>query len=84
MTIFCHEAISKHTGVISFFDKEFVRTGIFPKEYSRMLHFAFDRRQINDYGELSFVDQDEAEVALNDAKIFVGAIEVYLRSELSE
>jgi uncharacterized protein (UPF0332 family) len=32
---------SKHIGVISFFDSEFVKKNIFPKEMSRMLHQAF-------------------------------------------
>ncbi len=54
LTVFRSETVSKHSGVISFFDKEFVRTGVFPKEYSRMLHFAFDRRQSYDYGEFSY------------------------------
>lgn len=49
--------VSKHTGVIPFFDREFVKTGVFPKEYSRMFHLGYDRRQTNDYGEFSFVDQ---------------------------
>ena len=32
---------SKHSAVISFFDKEFIKTGILPKEYSRALHRVF-------------------------------------------
>jgi uncharacterized protein (UPF0332 family) len=36
---------SKHSGVISLFDKEFVKKGTFPKELSRWLHAAFDLRQ---------------------------------------
>jgi uncharacterized protein (UPF0332 family) len=30
-----HLEFSRHSGVIAFFDKEFIHTGIFPKEYSR-------------------------------------------------
>lgn len=48
--------ISKHTHAISFLDKEFVRKGIFPKEISRALHFGFDERQTNDYGEIWDLD----------------------------
>jgi len=40
---------SKHSGAISLFDREFVKTGIFPKELSRWLHGAFDLRQRTDY-----------------------------------
>jgi uncharacterized protein (UPF0332 family) len=83
LTAFRSETISKHSGVISFFDKEFIRTGIFPKEYSRMLHIAFDRRQSNDYGEFSYIDQEEAEAALSEAKTFVDAVDNYLKAALS-
>ena len=40
---------SKHTGVISLFDTEFVLKGVFPKELSRDFHKAFELRQISDY-----------------------------------
>lgn len=36
---------SKHIGVISFFDSEFVKKNIFPKEMSRKLHEVFEARQ---------------------------------------
>jgi len=83
ITAFRSETISNHSGVISFFDKEFVRTGIFPKEYSHMLHIAFDRLQSNDYGEFSYIDQEEAEAALSEAKTFEDAVDNYLKAALS-
>lgn len=60
---------SKHSTVISLFDREFVKTGLFPRELSRSLHLAFDRRQIHDYGELVTLDAQIAEDALTNAKI---------------
>ncbi len=69
---------SKHSGAISFFDREYVKSGIFPKELSRSLHFAFERRQMHDYGEIARADQSESEETLADAKVFVAAIEDYL------
>ena len=39
----------KHSGVISFFDKYFVKTGIFRKEFSKIVHKSFDFRQVIDY-----------------------------------
>lgn len=69
---------SKHTGVISFFDREFVKEGIFPKELSKKFYLAFDCRQTHDYGELTLVDQELASTTLSDALMFVDAIETYL------
>jgi uncharacterized protein (UPF0332 family) len=40
---------SKHSGAISLFDKEFVKAGMFDKDFSRWLHEAFDLRQRSDY-----------------------------------
>jgi uncharacterized protein (UPF0332 family) len=72
---------SKHSGVISLFDREFVKTGLFPRELSRALHLAFDRRQKHDYGEMMPATVEMAEETLRDAKAFVLAIETYLRAD---
>jgi uncharacterized protein (UPF0332 family) len=73
------QVISKHSGVVVFFDKEFVRNGIFPKELSRYLHFAFERRQSIDYGEVFTVNSEEANQAIIEAVQFVEKIKDYLR-----
>ena len=74
-------AISKHTHAIAFLDKEFIRTGIFPKELSRALHIGFDERQTSDYGEIWEIDHTEAEQTLSDAKSFVKTITHYLKEQ---
>lgn len=38
-------SISKHSGVISFFDREYVKSGIIDKKFSKWLHRLFDLRQ---------------------------------------
>lgn len=69
---------SKHSGVISLFDREFVKTGIFPKELSRSLHRAFDERQANDYGEMLEPDLELAESIFLQAEKFIQDIKNYL------
>ena len=69
---------SKHSSVISLFDREFIKVGIFPRELSRSLHLAFDRRQMHDYGELVTIDAQIGEESLTNAKNFVAAIEAHL------
>jgi len=71
---------SKHSGAISLFDKEFVKTGKFPKELSKSLHLAFDRRQDSDYGDMIKIDQNTAKEAIDSAKIFIAEVEKYLFS----
>ncbi len=69
---------SKHSGVIALFDEHFVRPGKFPKEMSKVLHRAFDLRQIGDYRELLTLDEAQAEEILDAAKVFVHAVEQFL------
>lgn len=71
---------SKHSGALSLFDREFVKTGLFPQALSRSLRLAFNRRQTHDYSEMVEVDQSMAEETLSEAKTFVAAVEAYLRS----
>ncbi len=73
-------AVSKHTHAVAFFDKEFVRKGIFPKELSRALHYGFDQRQTSDYGEIWDIESGEAEMALSEAKAFVKAVTAYFKA----
>jgi len=66
---------SKHIGVISFFDSEFVRKNIFPKEMSRILHEAFETRQEGDYENPKKVDREKAAEVLQSADEFLKVIE---------
>lgn len=53
-------ATSKHSGIISIFDRAFVHTGKLDREYSRMLHRVFDSRQEADYRELVEITAEDA------------------------
>jgi len=62
---------SKHGGAIALFDRNFVKKGIFAKDFSRWLHDAFDLRQRSDYAALYRVSMNEAEKTLENARAFV-------------
>jgi uncharacterized protein (UPF0332 family) len=72
---------SKHSGVISLFDKEFIKKGTFPKEPSRWFHAAFDLRQRSDYGADQAVSSSDAERMLSNAKIFVDTVSTVLQGQ---
>jgi hypothetical protein len=72
--------VTKHTHAIAFFDKEFVRSGAFPRELSRSLHSGFDQRQGSDYGELSEIEYGDAERSFSEAKAFVETVDAYLKA----
>ena len=69
---------SKHSGAISIFDKEFVKTGMFTKELSRWLHNAFDLRQRSDYAAQIQVSDEEAVQVLEEARKFVAEVKTKL------
>lgn len=75
---------SKHSGIISFFDREFVKNEIFSKELSRSFHRAFDERQASDYGEMLQPDQESAMLLFEQAQIFVDEITEYLKSWIKD
>lgn len=69
---------SKHSGVITLFDVEFVKKGIFPKELSKNLHRAFDMRQESDYKAVSVLDTRLAHEIFADAEHFVSVLNKHL------
>ncbi len=73
---------SKHSGVMSFFDREFVKTGELSKELSRSFHRAFEERQMSDYGDMLAPDEETAKELIEQAKIFVISIDKYVQAKL--
>ncbi|MFC1862867.1 HEPN domain-containing protein [Thermodesulfobacteriota bacterium] len=74
---------SKHGGAISLFDREFVKEGVFTKDFSRWLHDAFDLHQRVDYSPEYYVSHKEAERTLKNAVNFVEEVKKQTRSLLS-
>lgn len=72
-------SFSSHKGAISAFGEQFIKTGIFPKDMSRNLNDAFEKRQLGEY-EYSFViPEKDAKEVLEYGKKFVKTIEDYLK-----
>ncbi len=61
----------RHSGAISLFDLHFVKSGSFPREFSRWIHDAFDLRQRSDYMGKSTVSMEDATEAVSNASVFV-------------
>ncbi|MCL0069357.1 HEPN domain-containing protein [Dehalococcoidia bacterium] len=60
-----------HKGVISLFDRYFVKPGTFDKAFSKIAHTAFDVRQVSDYEDFQLPTEEQACTQLDDAKRFV-------------
>ena len=65
---------SKHIGVISIFDSEFVKAGKVDRQYSKSLHALFDARLEGDYKENVEVASEDASEHVKLADEFIKAI----------
>lgn len=65
---------SKHSGVISKFDKKFVHTGKFEHDYSKMIHKTFLARLKADYKDLVEISEEEAAICVGYARELLSAI----------
>ena len=78
------KASSKHAGVISLFDKEFVHSGAFPTGMSRSLHRAFDERHESDYETVKTATREDAIELLDEAEQFVQRVAESLKTSAAK
>ena len=69
---------SKHSGVIAYFQKEYIKTGKFDVKYSRYLQTAFQIRNSCDYDDFFFFFKQDAEEQYSRAMEFYEEIHKYL------
>lgn len=75
---------SKHAGVIAYINKEFVKTGIFDRQLSKILDTAFRLREKADYDDFFIVSHTEAEEQAGKAEKVIEMIEPYLREKWAD
>lgn len=69
---------SSHAQVIGSFNREFVKTKIFPKTFTRIIQRLFEERQIGDYDIESEITFKDAQKNLSDARKIINAIGEFL------
>ncbi|MEW6558472.1 MAG: HEPN domain-containing protein [Elusimicrobiota bacterium] len=69
---------SSHYAVILFFNKEFIKTGIFDKKYYNWLEKAFKLRQNGDYDTEPIITEEQSIDLIQNAKEFLEAAKKYL------
>ena len=72
---------SKHSGVISFFNQNYVKTGIFSKELSKIIRSASENREKADYLDFFVASKEEAERQIERAEQFTEHIRDYLKKK---
>ena len=69
---------SKHSGVISFFNRTYVKTGIFDKSISKLIDTAYRLREKADSQDFIIISKDQAAEQIEKAENVLGMLEIYL------
>ena len=69
---------SKHSGVIAHFNQNYIKTGVFPKELSRLIKSSSENREKADYLDFFIASKSEAEKQIENANTFTNHISDYL------
>lgn len=72
---------SKHSGVIAFFNKEYLKENIMDRSLSVIIKNSAFLREKSDYDDFYIASKKEAEKQLKDAEVFLSAVEKYLKQE---
>ncbi len=74
---------SKHGQIKGYFNREFIKKGVFPIEMGKLYNKAFEYRQKFDYVDFVFPDSDMVCEYIEKAKRFHAKIDEYIQSQLS-
>lgn len=70
---------SKHSGVIAFFNRTYVKRGIFDKSISKMIDTAFRLREKADYQDFVIISKEQTQEQVEKAEKIIQMLEGYLR-----
>lgn len=73
-----------HSGVIACFRKEYIKTGIFPKNLSTIIQTTSMVRESSDYDDFYLISRDDAKKQIDDAEIFYKEIKKYITDYLNK
>ena len=71
---------SKHTELIGWFNKKYIKANIFPINMGKVYKKTFDNRHKNDYTINYKPDKNELKQTLLDVEIFIDTIKKYIES----
>ncbi len=74
----------RHSGVIAYFNKNFIHTGIFEKNVYTLISAAYRIREKSDYDDFYIASKISAEEQYNNACYFINLVEGYLVKRFKE
>jgi len=77
-------SFSKHSHVKGYFNREYIKKGIFPKQFGRLYNKIFEYRQKFDYVDLVIPEKEMISEYIESAKEFNNKIEEYLQQNINK
>ena len=75
---------SKHSGIISYFNLNYVKTDVFSRDISKIISSAYRLREKADYQDFYIVSIEEADEQIKKADTVINSISEYLNEKYSE
>lgn len=69
----------KHSGVVAYFQENYIKKGVFDKQHSYAIKNAFLVRQESDYEDFYIVSRKDAAEQIENARKFVETVDVYIK-----
>lgn len=73
--------MKRHSGIISSFQRLYIKTGIFPREISNMITTLFDVRSDSDYDDYYVVSKEKVTSQVENAEYFLGVIKSFIEKK---
>jgi len=74
---------TKHSGIMSLFQKNFVKPGKVSKESGKFYSRMFDSRQKGDYGDFIRFEEEKVREWLKEAEKFIKQIDILIDQEMT-
>lgn len=72
-----------HAGVISFFNRYFIKTGVLPKHFSKIMSDVKRGREASDYADYVEFSQEEAQKQFEQARAFTTKVQETINEVIS-
>lgn len=72
----------KHSSVIAYFNKNYINTGIFPKELGKKISQSIYFREKSDYVDFYIVTKEETQAQIETAKQIIEQVDKYLANNI--
>ncbi|MCP5049279.1 MAG: HEPN domain-containing protein [bacterium] len=79
-----NKRFTKHSAVISVFNRDYVKTRVFPVEFSKHIKYLLKRREIGDYSLSIRVEEEDAQNSIAKAEEMFEVISKYLNEKITE